>query len=68
MALTQVQVAGEGYEDTARRLLASADDRLARSEHEDLEQVIALGNAWATLAIHDRLAAIEFYLSQKPRG
>jgi len=65
MAFTQDRLAGEDYEDTAKRLLTDVEQRL---DQKDPAQAVALANAWALLAIGDRLAAVEFQLSQMPRG
>jgi hypothetical protein len=64
MAFTQDRLDGEEYEDTAHRLLADVERRL---DPQNPSEAIALASAWALLAIRERLAAVEFQLSQMPR-
>jgi hypothetical protein len=65
MAFAQDQRDGESYQDKAKRLLTDVEQSFG--QHPPTETA-AVANAWALLAIHERLTAIEFQLSQMPRG
>jgi hypothetical protein len=60
------EINGENYDHAPVRLLNAADQSVGQQAPAETQAAIAIG--MASLSINERLAAIEFQLSQMPRG